>query len=233
MVCTLYQRVYAVTNSESPQVGSRLGIMVDRFDHRGRHRYWRAICHVSWRHIVYCVETETKDVVSRFTQHEHSLQGVTAVWLQPSVATIVSAATGSIVADYLDPSRARLTVVVSYIIWGLGFLPAILIMSSYFLRLAVHKVSLRYLILARHRYLSIWSLSVSTQRSGSFELSAPWTLRPRWICALEVEHGCEKAVSAVRRNRIIFEARSADIWKCGLCWNDPVSCRWDVGQDYD
>ncbi|KAI5451310.1 Plasma membrane sulfite pump involved in sulfite metabolism [Naganishia albida] len=74
-----------------------------------------------------------------FTQHEHSLQGVTAVWLQPSVATIVSAATGSIVADYLDPSRARLTVVVSYIIWGLGFLPAILIMSSYFLRLAVHK----------------------------------------------------------------------------------------------
>jgi tellurite resistance protein TehA-like permease len=80
-------------------------------------------------------------VCYRFTRHEHSLSGLTAVWLQPSVATIVSAATGSIVAEYLDPSRAQLTVVVSYIIWGLGFLPAILIMSSYFLRLAVHKAS--------------------------------------------------------------------------------------------
>ncbi|KAJ9091281.1 hypothetical protein QFC21_007270 [Naganishia friedmannii] len=74
-----------------------------------------------------------------FTHHEHALSSVTGVWLQPSVATIVSAATGAIVADHLSPERARITVVVCYILWGVGFFPALLIMANYFLRLAVHK----------------------------------------------------------------------------------------------
>lgn len=75
-----------------------------------------------------------------FTQHDHSLSSVSGVWLQPSVTTIVSSATGSIIADHLSPERARMTVVICYILWGVGFFPALLIMANYFLRLAVHKV---------------------------------------------------------------------------------------------
>ncbi|GHJ89593.1 hypothetical protein NliqN6_5995 [Naganishia liquefaciens] len=74
-----------------------------------------------------------------FTHHSHALAGVTGVWLQPSVATIVSSATGAIIAEYLDPARAKIAVIACYILFGMGFLPAVLIMANYFLRLAVHK----------------------------------------------------------------------------------------------
>lgn len=77
---------------------------------------------------------------ARFTRHDHSLASITAVWLQPSVSTIVSAATGAIVAEHLPAQKARITVAVSYILFGVGFIPALLIMAGYFLRLAVHKV---------------------------------------------------------------------------------------------
>jgi len=66
-----------------------------------------------------------------FTYHHHEVSGVTGVWLQPSVATIVAAASGAIVAEHLSPANARLTVIVSYIILGLGFMPSLLIMALY------------------------------------------------------------------------------------------------------
>ena len=77
----------------------------------------------------------------RFTRHDHSVSSVTGVWLQPSVSTIVASASGAIVAPYLSAGHARLTVVVSYILLGMGFMPAVLIMGMYFHRLAVYKVS--------------------------------------------------------------------------------------------
>lgn len=169
-------------------------------------------------------DVDFKCALYRFTHHEHSLAGVTGVWLQPSVATIVSSATGAIVAEYLDPSRARLTVVVCYVLWGVGFLPAILIMSSYFLRLAVHKVRSLWSKFAPPMLIMCESfLVVSAKRSCGVYLPPAWTLRTRWFCAVEVEHGGQKAVFAVRRNGTVFDGRSADVWKCGLCWNNTVS----------
>ena len=83
----------------------------------------------------------TSGLPHRFTQHKHEVSGVTGVWLQPSVSTIVASASGAIVAEYLPPGHAKLTVVISYILLGTGFLPALLIMGMYFHRLAIHKVS--------------------------------------------------------------------------------------------
>jgi hypothetical protein len=80
----------------------------------------------------------------RFTRHDHTVSSVTGVWLQPSVSTIVASASGAIVAPYLSAAHARLTVVVSYILLGMGFMPAVLIMGMYFHRLAVYKVSPRF-----------------------------------------------------------------------------------------
>jgi tellurite resistance protein TehA-like permease len=82
------------------------------------------------------------------------------VWLQPSVATIVAAASGAIVAEHLSPANARLTVIVSYIILGLGFMPSLLIMALYLQRLAIHKVGSMSATL-RHRHACL-TVTVST-----------------------------------------------------------------------
>jgi tellurite resistance protein TehA-like permease len=87
----------------------------------------------------------------RFTRHSHEVSGVTGVWLQPSVSTIVASATGALIAEHLPPSHAKLTVVVSYILLGTGFLPALLIMGMYFQRLAVYKVRSRSIIVSKCR----------------------------------------------------------------------------------
>jgi hypothetical protein len=99
-----------------------------------------------------------------------------------------------------------------------------LIMSSYFLRLAVHKVrSLRLHIRCFDTDHVEPFLVVPTKRSRGLHLPPTWTLWTRWLCAVEVEHGGEKAVFAVYRNGIVFDGRSADVRKCGLRWNNTVS----------
>lgn len=66
---------------------------------------------------------------------------MTAVWLLPIVATIVAAATGGIVAEYLpDPEYALYTVTVGYVLWGAGMPLSMMILVIYFHRLAIHKL---------------------------------------------------------------------------------------------
>jgi C4-dicarboxylate transporter/malic acid transport protein len=76
----------------------------------------------------------------QFTRHQQSLDKVTGVWFLPVVSTIVAAASGGIVAEILPPAHARLTLVVSYILWGTGFGLAILLMTLYYARLAIYKI---------------------------------------------------------------------------------------------
>jgi C4-dicarboxylate transporter/malic acid transport protein len=76
----------------------------------------------------------------QFTRHEQSLAKVTGVWFLPVVATIVAAASGGIVADILPPAHARLTLIVSWILWGTGFSLAFLMMALYYGRLAIYKI---------------------------------------------------------------------------------------------
>lgn len=76
----------------------------------------------------------------QFTRHTQSLDQITGIWLLPVVAPIVSAASGGIVATVLPPAHARLTIVVSYIQWGMGFGLAFMIMTLYYARLAIYKI---------------------------------------------------------------------------------------------
>jgi tellurite resistance protein TehA-like permease len=70
------------------------------------------------------------------TKHEAKLEGMTAAWLLPIVATIVAAASGGIVAEVIpDPQKALITVIVSYVLWGTGVPTAMVVLSVYFLRL--------------------------------------------------------------------------------------------------
>lgn len=76
----------------------------------------------------------------QFTRHDQSLDKISGVWFLPVVSTIVAAASGGIVADILPPAHARLTLEVSWILWGTGFPLAILLMALYYARLAIYKI---------------------------------------------------------------------------------------------
>ena len=76
----------------------------------------------------------------QFTRHVHSLDQMTGVWLLPMVTTTVASASGGIVAAVLPPAQARLTIVASYVLMGIGTPLAFLVMALYFLRLALHKI---------------------------------------------------------------------------------------------
>ncbi|PKX90342.1 TDT family transporter [Aspergillus novofumigatus IBT 16806] len=53
--------------------------------------------------------------------NETQLSSMTAVWLLPIVSCIVAASSGAIVADVLpNPQHALWTVLVSYVLWGIG-----------------------------------------------------------------------------------------------------------------
>ncbi|EMS18062.1 sulfite efflux pump SSU1, partial [Rhodotorula toruloides NP11] len=78
-----------------------------------------------------------------FTRHQHAstLNTVSPAWLLPIVAPNVASATGGIVAAVLPPSQARLTIVVSYMLWS-SVPVAVMIMGLLYLRMAVHKIPL-------------------------------------------------------------------------------------------
>ncbi|KAF2087922.1 C4-dicarboxylate transporter/malic acid transport protein [Saccharata proteae CBS 121410] len=81
--------------------------------------------------------------------HPWSLESMTAAWLLPVAAPIVTASTGATVANILsDKQHALMTVLVSYTLWGFGLPMAMLTLVIYFHRLAVHKLPPREVIVS-------------------------------------------------------------------------------------
>jgi len=77
------------------------------------------------------------------------LRTITALQLFPVIATIVSAATAGLVAGVIPRSeQAVATVLIGYILWGVGVPSALFIMVIYFHRLAVHKFPPREVIVS-------------------------------------------------------------------------------------
>ena len=71
--------------------------------------------------------------------HEAKLQTMTALWLLPVVSTIVCASSGGIVAGVLtNPNHALLTIIVSYVLWGMGVPLAVGILVIYLQRLTLY-----------------------------------------------------------------------------------------------
>lgn len=82
------------------------------------------------------------DIEYSMAHHKQSeLSTMTAVWLLPVVTCVVAASSGAIVADVLpNPQHALWTIIVSYILWGIGLPLALMIMVIYFMRLTLHKL---------------------------------------------------------------------------------------------
>ncbi len=75
-----------------------------------------------------------------FTRQEHSLEGMTAVWLLPIVASEVTASSGGYLAPHLDVHAAQAVIATSYVLWALSVPLAMGIVVIVFLRLALHKL---------------------------------------------------------------------------------------------
>jgi tellurite resistance protein TehA-like permease len=65
---------------------------------------------------------------------------MTALYLIPIVAVVIAATSGGLIASVLDDRRYKLwTLVISYILWGLGTPLSWIILTVYFLRMTIHK----------------------------------------------------------------------------------------------
>ncbi|EPE09986.1 c4-dicarboxylate transporter malic acid transport [Ophiostoma piceae UAMH 11346] len=81
--------------------------------------------------------------------HRNQLSHMTAALLLPVVPVVVSSASGSLLAEILpDRSHAVTTLVTSYILWGLGMAFSFFIMTVYFLRLQIHDLPPREVIVS-------------------------------------------------------------------------------------
>ncbi|KAL4897481.1 malate permease [Aspergillus ambiguus] len=73
--------------------------------------------------------------------NEFQLSSMTAVWLLPIVSCIVAGSSGAIVAGVLTNAQHALwTVLVSYVLWGMGLPLALMVMVIYLQRLTLHKI---------------------------------------------------------------------------------------------
>jgi C4-dicarboxylate transporter/malic acid transport protein len=75
-----------------------------------------------------------------FTEQDHALERMTAVWLLPIVPAEVTAASAGQLAPHLIAGSAQLLVAVGAVLWALSVPLAIAILAILFLRLALHKV---------------------------------------------------------------------------------------------
>ncbi|KAJ7116390.1 voltage-dependent anion channel [Mycena epipterygia] len=74
------------------------------------------------------------------TKHQHSLEQMSALWLLPMVTLIVASSTGGLLATSLAalPTHASLTTAVSFIMLLMGLSLALMIITVYLMRLAIH-----------------------------------------------------------------------------------------------
>ena len=76
-----------------------------------------------------------------FTRHQHSLDGMTAVWLLPVVAAEVAGASGGLLAPHLaDPHNQFVVLATSYVLWAYSVPVALSILAILILRMALHKL---------------------------------------------------------------------------------------------
>lgn len=81
------------------------------------------------------------NIHGRMTKHQNRHETMTAAWLLPIVTCIVAAASGGVVASVLPhANHALITIITSYVLWGMGVPLALVVLTIYFHRLTIHKL---------------------------------------------------------------------------------------------
>ncbi|KKA27942.1 hypothetical protein TD95_001214, partial [Thielaviopsis punctulata] len=81
--------------------------------------------------------------------HRPGLHTITGGIMLPIVPTVVASSTGALVSSILpSPMHSQITIVTSYVLWGLGVSFSMVIIALYFHRLTVHSLPSRELIVS-------------------------------------------------------------------------------------
>ena len=65
---------------------------------------------------------------------------MTALWLIPVVSVVIAASSGGIVAEALKNTQHKLwTLIISYVLWGVGMPLSWMVLVLYFFRLTMHE----------------------------------------------------------------------------------------------
>ena len=76
-----------------------------------------------------------------YSQQQHELKTMTAVWLLPIVACEVVASSGGLLLGHIQANANAVAILLgSYVLWGLSVLPAFSILVILMLRLALHQL---------------------------------------------------------------------------------------------
>jgi C4-dicarboxylate transporter/malic acid transport protein len=93
-----------------------------------------------WLDVALAVITGLLVPFRMFTRQNHKLEGMTAIWLLPIVASEVTASSGGFLAPHLSPESARIMLGVSGVLWSLSVPLAMGILVILFLRMACHSL---------------------------------------------------------------------------------------------
>ncbi|KAI8068078.1 voltage-dependent anion channel [Gongronella butleri] len=81
--------------------------------------------------------------------HNHQLDKMNGTWLLPIVPAVVTAASGGLLATHLtNPDHAKIIILLSFFLLGIGILLALSIIVIYFHRLVVHKLPSNQVIIS-------------------------------------------------------------------------------------
>lgn len=76
-----------------------------------------------------------------YSEQQHQLNSMTAVWLLPIVACEVAATSGGLLLAHIDATQQAVGILFgSYMLWGISVLPAFAILTILMLRLALHQL---------------------------------------------------------------------------------------------
>lgn len=146
-------------------------------------------------------------------QHKPGLQNITAGLLLPIVPTVVAAASGAIIADILpDSGHAFTTVIVSYVLWGIGESFSACVLALYFHRLTIHSLPAKEVIVSV--FLPIGPLGqggFGIQKLGQVAL----TCFPRINAFSSLESGALRAAEILYVTGVFF---GIVMWGFGVVW---------------
>jgi tellurite resistance protein TehA-like permease len=92
---------------------------------------------------------ELADIAYSMSHRRSELAEMTALYLIPVVAVVIAATSGGLVAGVLSNQKHQLwTLVISYILWGIGSPLSWIILTLYFLRMTLHEPLSREVIVS-------------------------------------------------------------------------------------
>ncbi|KAF8322137.1 C4-dicarboxylate transporter/malic acid transport protein [Clavulina sp. PMI_390] len=101
-----------------------------------------------WIAAVLCLATGIIIPYIVHTRHKASFDQISGVWFFPIIGNVVCSGTGGAVAEVLPPELARITLVVSYIMWGVGVPFCFFLMPLYYARLSIYKLPPREILIS-------------------------------------------------------------------------------------